>query len=215
MANSTPTQEQLKAAENRVDVTAHLASAMAKAAVTGERGIVIRSIPFIGQIGIRTVQKTAGAKALESALGVTLPASVGNVSSANGLYILWQSPDEFLLVTDPDAGVVVDAATQAEALATALGDEPGSVIDLSANRVLVEIAGPSAQEVLEKGCALDLHPRVFHPGTAVQSMLGKVPVFVWKSSEERFFLLARSSFADYLINWLIDAMQEYAVPQVN
>lgn len=211
MANSTPTQEQIKAAENRVDVTAHLAGAMSMAAVTGGRGIVIRSIPFIGQIGIRTVLNTPGASALESKLGLKLPSHVGAVSEANGISVLWQSPDEFLLVTDPDAGVVVDTATQVEALSAALGEEPGSVIDLSANRVLVEIAGPSAREVLEKGCALDLHPRTFHPGTAVQSMLGKVPVFVWKSSEDRYFLLARSSFADYLINWLIDAMQEYLI----
>jgi sarcosine oxidase subunit gamma len=212
MVNPNPTQ--VKAATHRVDVTAHLATAMRAARVTGARGVELKSIPFVAQIGIRAELGSASAKALESVLGAKFPARVGEVASGKGRSILWLSPDEFLAVSDPSAGAVIDAADQVAALAAAMGDEPGSVIDLSANRVVLELAGPAAQLVLEKGCAYDLHPHYFTPGTAVQTAIGKVPVTIWKHAEDKFYVLPRASFADYLIKWLIDAMQEFASAEV-
>lgn len=204
-----------QAAQHRVDVTAHLASHMAQATVSGDRGIALRSVPFVGQIGIRAVLNSSSAKALEEALGLTLPAHVGAVSSANGVFVLWMSPDEFLLVTDPENGAVVDTADRVAVLAAALGDLPGSVIDLSANRVVLELSGPSATDLLEKGFAIDLHPTAFPAGSAIQSMFGKVAAFVWKREENKYYVLVRSSFAEHTINWIIDAMQEYAAPKVS
>ena len=96
------------------------------------------------------------------------------------------------------------------ALDGALGDDPGSGVDLSSNRVVLELSGPSALAVLEKGCALDLHPRVFAAPAAFPSAIGKVPAIIWKSGEERYYVLPRASFADHLVSWLIDAMREFA-----
>lgn len=198
----------------RTDVTSHLKKAMLASEVKGVRGVSLRSIPFVNQIGIRTVLGSDSAKSLEAALKVKLPTRVGNVTSGSGTHGLWLSPDEFLLVTDPASTESKSAREQVEALAQALGEQPGSVIDLSSNRVFLELAGPSAQAVLEKGCAYDLHPHLFTPGTAVQTAIGKVPVIVWKHSEQNFYVLPRSSFADYLINWLMDAMKEFAAAEV-
>ena len=54
------------------------------------------------------------------------------------------------------------------------------MIDLSANRTTFELPGPSARSVLEKGCPLDLHPRTFAVGTAYLTLIGSVPVVMWK-----------------------------------
>lgn len=213
MANSIANEARAKAAANRVDVTAHLATAMRAARVTGPHAVELKSIPFVAQIGIRATLGSQSATALEQVLGTKLPARAGEVTSANGRSIIWQSPDEFLAVSNPSSGSVVDAADQVAALASALGDEPGSVIDLSANRVVLELAGSSARLVLEKGCAFDLHPHLFTPGTAVQTAIGKVPVIIWKHAEDKFYVLGRASFTDYLIKWLIDAMKEFSAPE--
>lgn len=215
MVNSHVNEAAAKAATHRVDVTAHLATAMRASRITGPRAVELKSIPFVAQIGIRAVLGSDSAKAVESVLGTKLPARAGEVTSANGRSIIWQSPDEFLAISNPASGAVVDAADQVAALAAAMGELPGSVIDLSANRVVLELAGPSARSVLEKGCAFDLHPHYFTPGTAVQTAIGKVPVMVWKYAEDKFYVLGRSSFTDYLIKWLIDAMKEFSSPEAN
>ena len=121
---------------------------------------------------------------------------------------MWLSPDEFLVFSDGPP------AELASALVDALGDEPGSVIDLSANRTTFELAGPSARLVLEKGCALDLHPRSFAVGTAYTTLIGSVPVVLWKVADDRYRILPRSSFADFLGRWLLDAMAEFKAPEL-
>jgi sarcosine oxidase subunit gamma len=78
-------------------------------------------------------------------------------------------------------------------LQEALGDRPGSVIDLSANRTTLELRAPSARAVLEKGCPLDLHPREFAAGTAYLTLIGSGPVILWKVEEETYRILPAST----------------------
>jgi sarcosine oxidase subunit gamma len=207
---------------------AHLEQAMGERSVTGERGVALREIPFLTMVGVRVVPGTAAAEAVAAAAGIPLPGGHGQVTgSADGTALLWLGPDEFLLVgpegvgpaelgpagTDLGKAGSDDAGTAAE-LARALGTEPGQAVDLSANRTTLELSGPSARAVLEKGCPMDLHPRVFTPGTAVATTLGPVQVLLWQTDEEVYRILPRASFADYTARWLLDAMAEYAAPEV-
>ena len=113
--------------------------------------------------------------------------------------------------TDTANAQVAEAAA---VLAEALAGSPGSVIDLSANRTTFELAGPMARSVLEKGCSLDLHPRVFAVGAAYVTSVGAVPVLLWKTADEVFRVMPRASFADFLGRWLVDAMAEYQGPEL-
>lgn len=207
---------------------AHLAQRMHERTVTGERGVALREVPFLTMVGLRVVPGTAAASAVAAAAGTPLPDGHGRVAgSPDGTAVLWLGPDEFLLVgpegTGPDelgaedtelgrAGTD-DAGTAAE-LVRALGTEPGQAVDLSANRTTLELSGPSARAVLEKGCPIDLHPRVFGPGTAVATTLGPVQVLLWQTAEQVYRILPRASFADYTAHWLLDAMAEFAAPEV-
>ena len=191
---------------------AHLEDAIREGAVSGERGVSLREIPFLNMVGLRAEPGSAGAKALEAALGLPLPAGHGQVAgTVDGTALLWLGPDEFLLV-GPEGSNATAALTEA------LGAEPGAVVDLSANRTTLELSGPSARAVLEKGCHVDLHPRAFTPGTAVMTQLGPVPVLLWQTAEEggaqTYRILPRASFADYTARWLLDAMTEFASPEV-
>ena len=95
-----------------------------------------------------------------------------------------------------------------------VGEGEGQVVDLSANRTTFELSGPRARAVLEKGCSLDLHPRSFIPGTALNTEVGNIPVILEKTGQESFRLFPRASFADFLARWLLDGMREYASPEV-
>ncbi|MBM6621769.1 sarcosine oxidase subunit gamma family protein [Micrococcaceae bacterium RIT802] len=195
----------------RTSPVAHLADEMAAASVEGDRGVALREIPFLAQVGVRALPGTPSAAAVEAALGTSLPRRSGEVTGPAGRQVLWISPDEFLLVADPDS---VDIAAGAAALGTGEEALPGSIMDLSANRTTLELSGPSARAVLEKGCHYDLHPSIFAAGTAVSTQLGPVPILLWKTDETTFRLLPRASFADYTVHWLLDAMSEFSAPEV-
>ena len=61
---------------------AHLEDAIREGAVSGERGVSLREIPFLNMVGLRAEPGSAGAKALEAALGLPLPAGHGQVTGA-------------------------------------------------------------------------------------------------------------------------------------
>jgi sarcosine oxidase subunit gamma len=103
---------------------------------------------------------------------------------------LWLGPDEWLVLGGreddyPDAWAAVD---------------------VSANRVCLELAGEGAADVLARGCALDLHTSVFPPGRCAQTLLARAQVILYRIDEDTFRLLVRPSFADYLGAWFRDAM---------
>ena len=196
-------------ADRRVSPADHLSDRFAAAEVTGARAVSLRELPFQTMVGVRVVPGSEVASRVEAQLGTSLPSSSGSVSAGEGLAVLWLAPDEFLVVSETDPAALTST------LVEAVADGPGSATDLSANRTTFVLSGPSAREVLEKGCALDLHPRAFAEGSAYVTTLGPVPVIIWKTDAESYRILPRSSFADFLGRWLLDAMVEFRAPELN
>ena len=160
----------------------------------------LTELPFRTMVNLRVDPSSDTAARVEKALGATLPRQCGQTSDGTRT-VFWLGPDEWL--------VLADSPEVISELVEALGGEPGSAVDVSANRTIVELSGPFARDVLEKGCPVDLHPREFGPGKAVQTTVGPVPMLLWQVDAETYRLFPRSSFADYLARWLMDAMTEY------
>jgi sarcosine oxidase subunit gamma len=78
------------------------------------------------------------------------------------------------------------------------------VVDVSANRTVVELAGDGRFDLLAQGCALDLHPRAWRPGRCAQTLLARVPVLL-QEREGATRVFVRASFAAHLAGWLHDA----------
>lgn len=176
------------------------------------RQVRLREIAFLTQVAIRASASSRSAQALASALGTALPTRVGEVSGAadgRGVAVLWLSPDELLAVGGDEAGTGVSPESWVGDLAQALADEPGQVVDVSANRTTLELSGPRALSVLQKSCELDLHPRVFPVGTAVATLLGSTGVILWRTGEQTWRVMPRASFATHTVRWLLDGMREY------
>ncbi|MFH9980807.1 sarcosine oxidase subunit gamma [Streptomyces sp. NPDC017179] len=187
---------------------AHLEERLRAATVTGERGVSLTEWPFITMVGLRVDPASEAAGRIGSVLGAPLPASCGRTAQSGPHTAVWLGPDEWLVLSQGDGPELVAG------LLDALAGDPGAVVDVSANRTTLELSGPSARQVLEKGCVLDLHPRSFGPGRAVATQVGPVPVVLWQTGDTTYRLFPRSSFADYLARWLIDAMSEYRAPEV-
>ena len=187
---------------------AHLEDRLRDATVNGDRAVRLRELPFLTMISVRTEPGSPAFDRISTALGATLPTGCGTVAHGGDHTALWLGPDEWLVVSP------VDTIELVPALVGALDADPGAVVDVSANRTTLELSGPSARAALEKGCPADLHARVFGPGRAVSTTLGPVPLVLWQVDPTTYRLLPRASFADYVARWLMDAMTEYAAPEV-
>lgn len=183
----------------------HLADVFAERSISGERGVRLRELPFLTQLNLQLDPHGAPADRIAAALGVSLPTTPNTVADAGHLSILWLGPREWLVI-GPDGAAPETTAL----LRTALSDEPASLVDVSANRTTLELAGPASREVLEKGCSLDLHSRAFGPGQCAQTLLAKVNVVLHQlDAEPCYRVLVRGSFARYSADWLLDAMDEF------
>ncbi|MFI9103123.1 sarcosine oxidase subunit gamma [Streptomyces fildesensis] len=186
---------------------AHAADRFAAATRTSGGDLRLAELPFLAQLDVRLDPKGPAADAVGMALGLPLPlepdTAVRARDAVRDLAVLWLGPDEWLVVGRP--GTQQDLETRIRA---AIGDEAAAVTDVSAQRTTLLVAGPRAGDLLAHGCSLDLHPRAFGPGRCAQTTLARAQV-VLVGRERGFWVLVRSSFADYVADWLLDAATEY------
>lgn len=175
---------------------------------SGQLGLQISERPFQGHVNLRgDAGDDAFLEAVGGALGCRLPLTPNTVSEDAGLTVLWLGPDEWLIIAPPDGEITIVASLEA-----ALGDMHASVTDQTGGQTVIRISGPSARDLLAKGCPLDLHPRVFGPGQCAQTLVAKASVTLRQIDDAPTFdLVVRRSFADYLRAWLQDAAQEYGL----
>ncbi|MET0234874.1 MAG: sarcosine oxidase subunit gamma family protein [Kibdelosporangium sp.] len=153
----------------------------------------ITEIPFLTMVNVRVDGTSEAAARIGARLGGPLPVVPGAVVDAGDRDILWLGPDEWLVV-GPDGDTD---------LAGLLREPGASIVDVSANRTAIEVR---SRDLLEHGCALDLHPRAFHAGHCAQTTIARTQVILWQTSDEPVYrLLVRGSFAIYLADWLSDA----------
>ena len=173
---------------------------------TDRAGVVISELPFLGHVNLRGDPGDGGfTSAAAGVLGFGLPTEPDTTGGKGGLLALWLGPDEWLVVTPPDA-----QTSLAQSLATALDGIHASVTDVTGGQTVITLGGPNAREVLSKGCPLDLHPLVFRPGDCAQTLLAKANVTLrCVDDSPSFELIVRRSFADYTALWLHDAALEY------
>jgi sarcosine oxidase, subunit gamma len=147
-------------------------------------------VPFLTQLNLRVDPEAAGR------LGLELPPAPNTWLAGGGREALWLGPDEFLLVAEPGAGGGLVAE-----LERMLDGSHHSLVEVSADRAVVELAGEHRIGLLAKGCGLDLHPRSWRDGMCAQTLLARVPVLL-QERELTTRLFVRASFASHLVSWL-------------
>jgi sarcosine oxidase subunit gamma len=175
---------------------------------TGGTGTELAELAFGTQLNLRLDPTGPAAERVALALGTPLPAEPNTCTRAGPLTICWLGPDEWLLLAPPGQAGQLTAQ-----VSDALGDEPGTIADVSAHRTTIRLSGTHARDVLAHGCALDLHPRVFGPGQCAQTLLARAAVLLVADHDGAWRILVRSSFARYLADWLLDASVEYHTPR--
>ena len=163
--------------------------------------VALREMPASATMDLRLdPANSAALTTAQSALGLTLPLTPGKTVVNAGRVVWWFGPNQWLVTVPHSTGTLIEA----------LSRDDISAVEVSDLRSEFELAGPRAVDVLRKGCAIDLHPRVFGPGDCALTALARVRVALRQIDERPCYrLLAERSIAPYLWSWLTDAMIEF------
>lgn len=183
------------------------APAFAAVQAQSDGAITLCERAFATQLTLRLAPRSPAAQAAARVLGGPLPTEPNTAVRCGEHDVLWMGPDEWLIVGGEGDRIGLTAA-----LSAALAGEHPAVVDVSAQRTIVEVGGPAAREVLARGCALDLDPTALGAGRCAQTLLARAQVILQPVEEpDRLRVFVRASFARYLGDWLLDACLEERV----
>jgi sarcosine oxidase, subunit gamma len=152
-----------------------------------------RELAFVSQLDVRVDPSTAA--------NLGFPTVPNTATTPGDRDVLWLGRDEWLVV-----GKRGEAAAIAAELEGSLDGLHHSVVDVSANRVVIELIGPSRHHLLSSACPIDLHPRSWSHGLCAQSVFGAAQVLLHeRDGATRLFV--RPSFASYVVDLLLVAVR--------
>lgn len=157
----------------------------------------VRENTDVGLIRLQTFHRKSGAvEGLSQRLGMLLPGP-GEVTAEQGMRLFWSAPGEWI--------IAVPMGSEQEVVGSLREKLHGLVVVLSVisdSRVMLDITGSAAREVLACGSTVDFHPTQFGVGHCISTRLAGVPVMLaCCQSDEMFLLFADRSVAHYLLEW--------------
>ncbi|WP_404362998.1 sarcosine oxidase subunit gamma [Marinobacter sp.] len=170
-----------------------------------DAGVIMSERPFLTHLVLRGSPEVLSA-GVRKIIGVELPGVPCSLNVDGQKSIQWLAPDEWLAILPPGSEFTVEKDLREE-----LGDASYAIVNVSGGQTVLELSGPNAREVLMKSTSCDLHPRVFPEGRGVSTVFAKTGVIIRRPDSERWELVIRRSFADYLYRWLLNAGAEYGI----
>lgn len=169
-------------------------------------GVHLRENKLRGHLTLRCNQNNAEQlTAVETVLGLALPTQPLNMVAKDEISIRWISPDEWLIVVP---GI---EAFDVESRFRDVMTGHYSLVNGSGGQTIIELWGPDVVSLLKKCTPIDFHPTQFPVGKVVSSVFAKSAAVISRTGEDRFELVIRRSFSDYLWLWLQDASREYGL----
>jgi len=150
-----------------------------------------RLLPFLTQVDLRVDPVNADRSPY------ALPLEPNTSVEHEGVATLWRGPDEWLLV-----GPRGSAEDISSALGTAFASVHHSIVDVSANRVAIELIDEDRVETLSHVCSLDLEPPAWIAGRCAQSLVGRAHVLLEERADATR-LFVRPSFAGYVVELVL------------
>ena len=147
------------------------------------------------------------AKAVKSAIGLTLPDMRGIKSGKKG-GVAWMSPDELMLFCS-----YAEAPLMVTKLEAVLTGEHFLALNVSDARASFSLSGVGAREVIAKGSPVDISSQAFLPGEIRRSRLGQVAVAFWMTDANTIELVCFRSVGAFVYRWLCVAAAEGSLPE--
>jgi sarcosine oxidase subunit gamma len=147
-------------------------------------------VPFLAQVDVRCDE--------EHAARLAFPVAPNTVAGDMDRGVLWLGPDEWLVV-----GLPGTAGSTADELASVLSGSHHAIVDVSANRAVIDLHSVDRLAMLASGCSLDLDPLGgWVPGVCAQTLFGRAQVIL-QELPDATRLFVRPSFANYVVDRLL------------
>lgn len=169
-------------------------------------GIILHEAALLGHLNLRgNAQDAEFLAGVQEALGVALP--ITPCSSAKGelAQIMWLAPDEWLIVVASGSEYDVE-----QKLRSYLKGH-FAVSDISGAQTILELSGSNVIELMKKSTGYDLHIDTFPVGKVVGTTFAKTGAHILRVGEDKFQLVVRRSFSDYIWLWIQQGSQEYGL----
>lgn len=176
--------------------------------------VQIQEVPYLSLFRLEIDPHSDAAARMEKVLGISFPEQpgevVGDSTAQEILYgtrqvvaCLWVHADTFLVVSH------VDPVKLGRALNSALGDEPGLVLDVSFNRSVIELSGPEAAAVLARTVTFEAtSPKVFLEGMGWRCNVGESELMLWRVAEFQYLMVPRNSHTVPTVISMFDAISD-------
>ena len=173
--------------------------------IENHNGIKIKEISFVNKINLRIdPNNNEHMKVCGKILNTILPVKPNTYSEYKNLRVLWQSPDEWLIISYDNNDLFIN-------LKKALGDSEASVTDVSENRTIFNISGIKLFKLLSKFMVLDFEKNLSNFSSCAQTLFVKVPILIIRNNNKDKYpdidILSNKSHAKYIYDLIIDGTQ--------
>ena len=172
---------------------------------TADGSIAITQRPFEGKLILRGDPSVIGASVADM-MGARLPAKVHETTTGPRGTTQWLSPDEWLIITTPDA-----EAALIRDLTAALTGKHHQIANVTDYYTTIELSGAHAREMLMKIATVDFDARTFRSGMGATTNLGRVNAWLRATADDSFDIVIRISMADYLWCLLAESGREWGL----
>lgn len=157
----------------------------------------------VAQVATRKGRETELAGAVKAAFGSEPPAA-GRTLLQGDITTVWIAPGTWLVIEPWKS-----EGALAQRLEARLG-QAASIADQTYGKAVIRLSGARAREVLAKGCRIDLHPRVFGPGSSTVSPIAHInAVLIQVDATPSFDLVLPATLAESLLHWLKESAAEF------
>lgn len=133
---------------------------------------------------------------LSTALSLRIP-PVLRAMSGGDVSILWQGPDEFLVLATED-----QKASLLTTIENTCGAVAHSLVDVSHRNVGFTLEGPEVELLLASAVQLDLSVPSFPVGMTTRTLFAKADITLWRQGDQRFHIETWRSFLPYVTGLL-------------
>ena len=123
----------------------------------------------------------------------------------------WGGDDPVFCRVAPDTWLIESALHAAAdllpAVRTGCGRRSFAVTDISDGFVTITVEGAQARDLIARGCGLELSSGAFGNSACSRTRLAQLPVVLRRVTSERFECLVDRSAAQWLHEWMEDAVE--------
>jgi sarcosine oxidase subunit gamma len=169
-------------------------------------GIVLHEASLLGHLNLRgNAQDVEFLAGVQEVLGVAPPITPCTSAKSELAQIMWLAPDEWLIVVASGSEYDIEQKLRL----TLKGHF--AVSDISGAQTILELSGKNVIELMQKSTGYDLHLDSFPVGKIVGTTFAQAGAHILRIDENKFQLVVRRSFSDYIWLWIQQGSQEYGL----